>query len=296
MKRILVMMAMAMLSVVAFALPTIEAVQAEVQRGNYTQAERMMSEVVAARPDSAKAHYVYAEILAHDGRFDLAAREARLARQIAPDLNFTEPDKFRAFEQLLARERGTAKPLSNVSSTSTAWAPTLHERQRGERNSSFPAWGWGLGGAAITLLLWLTAKAVRQAAPAPTAYAPTGYGSYGSTGSSYAAPGQGSGPTYGSTSAAPSAGSGMLGAGIAAAGGLAAGVLAEKLLAGGRERDISSAAAPAPDRALLPGASGVGPMDNQAAGELEQRPVDFGSGGDWESDSGSGDGNDNNDW
>ena len=64
----------------AWAAPTVDAVQAEVQRGNYAQAETMMQEVVNARPGSAKAHYIYAEILAHNKRFDEAAKQAASAR------------------------------------------------------------------------------------------------------------------------------------------------------------------------------------------------------------------------
>ena len=109
MKRFLATLALLVLSAAAFALPSVEAVQKEVQQGHYAQAESMMHEVVAAKPNSAKAHYIYAEILAHNGRFDQAAQEARLARQIDPQIAFTQPDKFRAFEQSLQREQATAK-------------------------------------------------------------------------------------------------------------------------------------------------------------------------------------------
>jgi|GEM_PF-3188348 len=44
----------------------------------------MMSEVVAAKPDSAKAHYIYAEMLAHNRNFTKASKEAARARQLDP--------------------------------------------------------------------------------------------------------------------------------------------------------------------------------------------------------------------
>ncbi|TXH47640.1 MAG: tetratricopeptide repeat protein, partial [Burkholderiaceae bacterium] len=56
----------------AWALPTEAAVQAQVQKGRYDEAESMMAEVLAAKPDSPKAHYLYAQILAKRGRLDLA--------------------------------------------------------------------------------------------------------------------------------------------------------------------------------------------------------------------------------
>ena len=272
------MMALAILSFASFALPSIDEVQAEVQRGNYAQAESLMREVVRARPGSAKTHYVYAEILAHNGRFDQAAREAREARQVAPDLNFTQPDKFRAFEQLLAREQRTGRSLSSMSSPLTAWMPAPGVRPPAHRNSSLPGWTGWLAAAAVALLLWLTVRAVRQSAAMPPGYAGAGYG----------APAQGPNPGpvpspgYGPMSGPSSAGSGMLGTGLAAAGGFAAGMLADKLLEGGRERGIGGRA---------PGAFDDTPARNEAADELEQRQIDFGSGADW--DSGS-DGNSDN--
>ena len=39
----------------------------------------MMREVVAAKQGSAKAHYIYAEILAHNGKLALAVEEAQKA-------------------------------------------------------------------------------------------------------------------------------------------------------------------------------------------------------------------------
>src|ERR1700712_5224433 len=98
MKRKILLCAIALWSAAAFALPSTEEAQAAVKAGNFPQAETMMQEVVAAKPQSAKAHYLYAEILAHDAKFDEAARQAREARTIDPAIGFTDPAKFRSFE------------------------------------------------------------------------------------------------------------------------------------------------------------------------------------------------------
>lgn len=82
---------LAVLTSTAFALPSLDDVQAEIAKGNYALAQEMMHAVVAAKPDSARAHYVYAELLAHDKRFALASEEAAQARRIDPGLSFTEP-------------------------------------------------------------------------------------------------------------------------------------------------------------------------------------------------------------
>ena len=95
MKKAIVSLALALVAAVAFALPTTQDVEAQVRQGNYSQAEAMMNEVVTARPGSARAHYVYAEILAHNRNFAKAADEAQKARQIDPALSFTDPAKFR---------------------------------------------------------------------------------------------------------------------------------------------------------------------------------------------------------
>ena len=44
----------------------------------------MMSEVVAAKPDSAKAHYISAEVPAHNRNFTKASKEAARARKLDP--------------------------------------------------------------------------------------------------------------------------------------------------------------------------------------------------------------------
>jgi hypothetical protein len=164
MKRVLLMTGLAMLSFASIALPSIDEVHAEVQRGNYAQAESAIREVVRARPGSALAHCVNAEILAHDRRFDQATQEAR---QIAPDLNFIQPDRFRAFEQPQAREQRTGRALTSMWSPSTAGMPALGRQPPANRNSSLPGWFWPLGGAAIALLLWETVRTMRQFATMP---------------------------------------------------------------------------------------------------------------------------------
>src|SRR6478736_1773568 len=108
MKKLIACVALAGLSVLAWALPTLQQVEAQVGQGNYAQAESMMREVVAAKPDSARAHYVYAEILAHERKLAQAVEEARLARTIDPDVKFTDPEKFRTFEAALLRAQSPA--------------------------------------------------------------------------------------------------------------------------------------------------------------------------------------------
>jgi len=261
MKRLLITLSLLVACAAGFALPTLEAVQAEIKRGHYTQAEDMMREVVTAKPGSARAHYVYAELLAHDRRFRQAAEEAALARRLDPDLRFTQPEKFNAFTRLLEREQAAAKPVERTLLPlpgATVPAP-VQARQAGD----VPGWVLGVGCLAVlALLAWRVLGTSRQALAA-------------------AAPGA-SGLVPASAPAAPPApgGSGLLGTGLAAAGGVAAGVLLEKWLEGRHEHE------PVIEVRQEPGfATGFIDHDSSsdtAARELEQRPIDMGSGNGWD--------------
>ena len=270
MKRLLAMLAfvaMGLVSAAAFALPSVTDVQAEVQKGNYAQAETLMRDVVAAKPGSAKAHYVYAEILAHNKRFEFALQEARLAKQLDPAIGFTQPEKFKSFEQLLEREQRGATAGGNATGGNTAGTAMQAPRAVEQRSSGIPGWIWGAGFAVIAVLLWRMFSA-RRAQPMTPAYAG-------------GMPSGGYGPNY--SPMGGGTGSGMLGTGLAAAGGFAAGMLAEKMLDGHRDGGSSSSASHASDGGLTPGY-----FDNGAADELSNRSVDFGSGGDWDSGGGGG--------
>jgi hypothetical protein len=268
------MAVLVLLTATALALPSVEAVEAEVQHGNYAHAESMMREVVAARPDSARAHYVYAEILAHDRQFDQAAQELRTARQIEPDLRFTQPDRFRAFEQELGNEQHPAQRTRQMGD-GPARAPGMPSILGGGRGG-IPGAAWIVGAAAIAVLLWRGFSARPQFAsmpPAPATPALTGPAPLGP-----GAPPPGS--AYGPATAANAAGSSVLGTGLAAAGGLAAGMLVEDLL----ERRNTSTGVPEVEAGSrsVPGVTSGTPDPDPAAADLEQRRIDFGSGDEWD--------------
>src|SRR4051812_7289134 len=185
MKPKVLLCAVALWSAAAFALPSTEAVQEAVRAGNYAQAETMMKEVVAAKPQSAKAHYIYAEILAHEARFAEAATQARLAREADPQITFTDPQQFRHFEQTLQREQSSSTGTTPVTSDRAAQHPAMNAPARQEASGGLPGWVWGLGIAAIAFFIWrrVSRRAMNGAAP---------MGSYGGT--PYAGPGGGYGP------------------------------------------------------------------------------------------------------
>ena len=316
-KQLVAALILATSALAVWALPTVDAVQAEVQRGNYAQAEVMMQDVVAAKPGSARAHYLYAEILAHNKRFGEAVKEASRARQIDPALSFTDPAKFKALESLLAREQAAARPRASsavtapMSTAPMANAPMAMARPTPapETSSGVPTWVWALGLGGIAAGIWTVVTRRQQAAapamgmanmpmaqPQAPGYGPVNAPGYGAS----AAPGYGSAaapgyaPGYGQ---APSRGAGLMGVGLAAAGGVAAGMLAEKLLHGGHDSGSNAGLAQgsglgSPGSPGSPGMFDDAPVNNAAARELEQRPVDFGNGDGWggdNADAGGGD-------
>ncbi len=298
MKRWIASLSFVLLATAAHALPTVADVESEVQRGNYAQAQSLMHEVVIAKPGSARAHYVYAEILAHNGKFADAAQEAALARQLDPTLEFTNPENFKAFEQLLDREQQRASQTGRSESSLDGLAPTVSRSQNmaaqpvqhaAEHGPGMPAWVWPAGLALLAFLAWRLLRQGRGAtspAVAPAA-APNG-----------SASGSAPTPQYGpSGGVAPSGAGGLMGMGLAAAGGVAAGMLAEKFLDRGHEqrRDESLY-----DRGSFTDPT---PVVDDDARALESRGVDFGTGNDWDTgsaDSGSvdlgGGGGDDDGW
>ena len=276
MKKLITGALLAFAALVAWALPTLDQVENEVRLGHLTNAESMMREVVAAKPGSARAHYVYAEVLARNGDFAAAREQTRLARQIDPQITFTDPARFAGFESLLARE--SAGPTARAAGNDGALG-VGRNAEAGARG--MPGWVWGALLAIAAVLLWRGFTRSR----ASVAGMAGGYAGAGA-----AAPGGGPGyapsgtaAPYGPAGPAAGTGSGMLGTGLAAAGGFAAGMLADELMH--RHRDGTGAGAL--DNL---GPSGLGPMTSDpAAMELESRPVDFGTGADWGGDSGAAD-------
>jgi hypothetical protein len=251
----------------AHALPTVDEVQAAAKRGDYPAAEKMMREVVAARPDSARAQYVLAEILAHQRQFDEAAEHAHRARALDPAIKFADPAKFTSFEQLLQREQAGAAKSTAVPAVVNAPPPQTRAApvERSDNGGGVPVWLL-IGGAILFIwvaMRWMRSRTAVQNQPAMAG----GYGGYQPGG-------------YGGMPQQPtSGGPGMLGVGLGAAGGFAAGMLAEKMLHGDHDGRSIPRDQDGGGSGLIPGSFGGG--DNGAADELTRRDIDFGSGDGW---------------
>jgi hypothetical protein len=275
MKKTIAGICLVLASAMAWALPTVQQVRAEVQQGHYTQAESMMREVVDAKPGSAKGHYLYAEILAHNGSFAKAAEEAGRARQIDPDIKFTRPETFRAFEALLERER---KPVQRTEMPRPVFPAAAAAAPLAQQAAGMPGWVWGGALALVAYLLW---RGFSRSRALPSQPAAPGFASAAPT-PAFGSPGMGgAAPSYaGMPPASPA--NGLLGTGLAVAGGVAAGMLVDEMLhrhqASGTDQ-ISG---------LQHEIFNVPPTDT-VADELANRNIDFGNGADWDSGGGSAD-------
>ena len=125
--------------------PTLHEVYQAAESGNLAQAQRMMNEVLRAHPDSAKAHYVEAELLAKQGQRSAAAAELSTAERLDPGLPFAKPEAVRELKGRIASPRGLGQLASSGS------APAA--------GGGIP-WGALLLGAAVLAVIALAVGAV----------------------------------------------------------------------------------------------------------------------------------------
>ena len=144
---------------VAFAdnSPTLDQVYQAAHAGRLDDAQRMMDKVLQEHPNSAKAHFVEAELLAKQGQIGKAEDELKNAEHLKPDLSFANPQ---AVQDLKIRIAATHRQ-SPVSS------------YQAESGNSFP---WGmllLGvGAIAAIVLVMRAMNSRNRAIFPSNYQP----------------------------------------------------------------------------------------------------------------------------
>lgn len=92
----------------ALALPTPKDIELAVSQGQLTQAESMLREVIAAKPQSAKAQYELGQVLLRQNRLPEAKAALQQARSLDPSLKFASSDK--QFQDLMDRTQAKAKP------------------------------------------------------------------------------------------------------------------------------------------------------------------------------------------
>ena len=144
-------LAIAIAAAVASAaqIPSLDEVYRTASAGDLPRADAMMQEVLSAYPNSARAHYAYAQILAAEGRTATARSQLNQAEQIAPGLPFVSP-------QALAGLKRRLQP-----------APTPAPAPRPSHSGGIP-WFWLLvGGGIVWFCAGADAAARRLSRPVP---------------------------------------------------------------------------------------------------------------------------------
>jgi hypothetical protein len=221
--------------------PTLQQVYRAAESGNFSEAQRMMDQVLRDHPNSAKAHYVEAELLAKQGRFAAAESELATAERLEPGLPFAKPQAVSELKQRIS----TSRALRPTAATGFAPAAAV--------GGGIP-WGSLLLIVGIAAVVLFVVRAMRRrsatAVPANSAsYGPAYRPGYGP-----AAPGQPYG-TPNPVGTGGGMGSGILG-GLATGAAVGAGIVAGEALAhrigGGTGGDAGAApmvggAQPMPD-------------------------------------------------
>ncbi|TCV89678.1 tetratricopeptide repeat protein [Sulfurirhabdus autotrophica] len=99
--------------VLADSNPTLHQVYLAAEAGRLGEAQGMMESVLKEHPNSSKAHYVEAEILAKQGRFENAEVELNRAESLAPGLPFAKPQAVSELKTMIASIH--QKPFSTKS-------------------------------------------------------------------------------------------------------------------------------------------------------------------------------------
>jgi hypothetical protein len=223
---------------------TIKQVYQAAESGKFIEAQAMMDKVLREHPNSGKAHFIEAELLARQGKFAQAGTELANAERLAPGLPFAKPEAVQKLRTLVA---GAAAAPATPAAPSTSAArqarpaaasPNLsYERQA---PVSQPAGGgipWGMvllvGALAVAGFLFFRNRASRQVAAQRYAGTPGAAGAPGMGGAypQYANAGNpGNGP-FGPGVGAPGGGigSGIMG-GLATGAAVGAGMVAGQAL------------------------------------------------------------------
>jgi hypothetical protein len=204
----------AVLNNFAFAdnAPTLHEVYQATRAGRLDEAQNMMSKVLQAHPNSAKAHYVEAEILAKQGDLSKAGGELNNAERLEPGLPFAKPQAVRELKSIIASAQHAGQPVLSGIQPATG--------------TNFP---WGillLGvGAIVAIVFFVRAMNARNPNNFPNGYQPNGPTTFGTPMQPYGS--SGIGPM---SPAGGGMGSGIMG-GLATGAAVGVGMVAGEALA-----------------------------------------------------------------
>lgn len=108
---------------------TMHQVYLAAESGKFNEAQSMMDKVLRDHPNSAKAHFVEAELLAKQGLLSNAGVELTTAERLQPGLPFAKPETLQNLKAHIASaSNGVMQPNvahRNIPSTVKDWMPTI---------------------------------------------------------------------------------------------------------------------------------------------------------------------------
>lgn len=170
---LLALLAGAMLAIAlpaSAAEPSLHEVYQAANAGRLDQAQRMMHEVLQAHPNSGKAHYVEAELLARQGKKSQAAAELAMAEKLAPGLPFASMQSVSSLRTSL----GPA-PGSILRSQPDTAQPTA---ANGDSASSHFPWSILMLGIGLIAFIAWAIRFMSQRNAGQVSAAPSAYGAY----------------------------------------------------------------------------------------------------------------------
>lgn len=298
-------------SALAQAEPTLNQVYEAANSGKVDQAQVMMQQVLVAHPNSAKAHFVQAELFAKQNKMDKAREALANAEKLAPGLPFAKADSVQNLRTQLSGKGNTPAASSNNSGNSGGgnFTRAVTTPAAAAPASSFP-WGiaLALGGAAIGLGIYMSRKKAINPQGAP-AYGLSpgqqggglsgqqGFGMGGGTPQAYGTQPAYGQPGFGQPAAQPGMGlggrvAGGLAAGLAVGAGVMAAQAIGKSLMGGSEHPQNDNSHPVSDNSggnyqPFTGNNDLGGQNfgvaDSGSWDDSSSVADSGGGGDWDS-------------
>jgi uncharacterized protein len=289
--------------------PTLKQIYDTAQAGQLDKAQTMVQQVLVLHPNSAKAHFVQAELFARQGQLPKAREALAAADKLAPGLPFA---KSEAIQSLRAQLDAKSPPPAVKSPSANSFGVTPAGPPAAPANTP-----WGLlllgGGAAIALVVFLIRRKPAQTFTPPAPYANPGSSPGAMPGGglngpqtfgmgSGAAPGASGAPGYGQAPVQPygqqpqPAGSGMggrlaggLATGLAVGAGMMAAQAIGKTLTGNEDRG---------NRQPEGGGGSQQPLANNGPGNNDMGGQNFGveDAGSWDDAGGGGDMGGGGDW
>lgn len=98
----------------AAAEPTLHDVSQAVKGGDYVEAQHLMDDVLKLHPDSARAHFVEAQILVREGHMSNAESELTAAERLNPTLSIARPSALTELREAIARSQAPAHAVHDA--------------------------------------------------------------------------------------------------------------------------------------------------------------------------------------